>query len=70
MLVLSRKIGEEVTLTGGITVRLLRVNGGTVRLGFDAPPDVRISRDDANQKRRADRCSGRPSNSPGSKSDD
>lgn len=54
MLVLSRKVGESIQLEldpreikGGealsITVTVVRVDGG-VRLGFDAPQEVRIAR--------------------------
>ena len=45
MLVLSRKIGEAVKIAGGITVRLLGINGGTAKLGFVAPESVQILRD-------------------------
>lgn len=44
MLVLSRKIGEEVMIGNGIVVRLVEVRGDKVRLGFTAPKDVAIWR--------------------------
>jgi carbon storage regulator len=44
MLVLSRKIGERVNIGGGIVVTVLGINGDKVRLGFDAPVDVPILR--------------------------
>ena len=44
MLVLSRKLGEKVVIGGGITVTVLDVIGGRIRLGIDAPDDVRILR--------------------------
>ena len=44
MLVLSRKPGQAVEIEGGITVTLVEVEGGRVRLGFDAPASVRILR--------------------------
>jgi len=52
MLILTRKIEEAVTLSapGGpdITVRVLGFpSPGEVRLGFDAPSDVKILRDNA-----------------------
>jgi carbon storage regulator len=44
MLVLTRKIGEKVVIGNGITVTVVRSEGGRVRLGIDAPGDVRILR--------------------------
>jgi carbon storage regulator CsrA len=44
MLVLSRKVDETVIIDGRIVVRVVAIRGGKVRLGFDAPQDVRIVR--------------------------
>lgn len=44
MLVLSRKTGEKLVIGDGITVTIVEINGNRVRLGFDAPDDVRILR--------------------------
>jgi sRNA-binding carbon storage regulator CsrA len=45
MLVLTVRPGETVTLDGGITVAFIeRRNGQSIRLGFDAPAAVGISR--------------------------
>jgi carbon storage regulator CsrA len=44
MLVLNRKANEKVAIQGRITVTILAVEGGRVRLGVDAPEDVRILR--------------------------
>lgn len=44
MLVLSRKPGEQVVIGSGITVTVLDVVGGRIRLGVEAPDDVRILR--------------------------
>lgn len=46
MLVLRRKSGEAVILNQVITVRVLGVEGDRVKLGFDAPPDVVIVREE------------------------
>ncbi len=43
MLVLSRKLGERIHI-GGVVLTVLKVHGGQVRLGLDAPSDVRILR--------------------------
>jgi carbon storage regulator CsrA len=44
MLVLSRKLGEEILISDNITVRLLQIGKGRVRLGIEAPPEISISR--------------------------
>lgn len=45
MLVLTRKLNEEITIGHlGITVKVVDVRGGRVRLGVEAPPEIRIER--------------------------
>ncbi len=45
MLVLSRKRGEIVSIAGGlITVTIVRIDNGVVRLGFEAPRDIEVMR--------------------------
>ena len=44
MLVLTRKLNEEILIGDDIKVTLIRVRGNTVRIGIEAPRDVRIVR--------------------------
>jgi carbon storage regulator len=44
MLVLSRKLGEVITIGDRITVTVIEVKDGKVRLGIDAPQDMRVYR--------------------------
>lgn len=44
MLVLSRKLGEVITIGEQISVTVLEVKDNKVRLGIDAPQDMRIYR--------------------------
>lgn len=46
MLILTRKIGEMIRIGDEVTVRVLAVRGGQVSLGFTAPQDVRIFREE------------------------
>ncbi len=47
MLVLSRKTEQKISFPGlGITVQILGVKGSTVRLGVEAPMEVRVIRDE------------------------
>jgi carbon storage regulator len=51
MLVLSRRLNEKIMLPDqNITVQVLSIKGGTVRLGIDAPLDVGIFREEVLQK--------------------
>jgi carbon storage regulator CsrA len=45
MLVLSRRPDEKILLpTLGVTVHLIKVQGGSVKIGIEAPPEVKIHR--------------------------
>ena len=44
MLVLTRKLQEKITIAGNITVTVLRVKGQTVRIGIEAPREIRVVR--------------------------
>ena len=46
MLVLTRKIGELVRIGDAITVRVLAVRNRQVSLGFVAPNDIKIYREE------------------------
>jgi carbon storage regulator CsrA len=47
MLVLARRLNEKVVLPGlGVTVQVLEVRRGTVRLGITAPPEVTVLREE------------------------
>lgn len=44
MLVLTRKLQERICIGNDITVTVLRVKGQQVRIGIEAPRDVRVIR--------------------------
>jgi carbon storage regulator len=46
MLVLSRKLGESVQVGDGIVIRIVEVRRSRVRIGIEAPPSVRIQREE------------------------
>jgi carbon storage regulator len=50
MLILTRKPGESVRIAGGIQVTVVSVEGHRVRLGFAAPPEVRIDREEVHAR--------------------
>ena len=46
MLVLSRKERQRIRLGDDITVTIVRLSGDQVRLGIDAPREIRVLRDE------------------------
>jgi len=44
MLVLTRKIGEKIVIGENIVLTVVDVKGDNIRLGIDAPKDVKIYR--------------------------
>lgn len=44
MLVLTRKVKESITIGNEITVTVLGVKGGQVRLGIEAPRETAVNR--------------------------
>ena len=44
MLVLSRKKDESIVINDNIVVTVIAIRGDKVRLGFDAPKDIPIHR--------------------------
>jgi carbon storage regulator len=59
MLVLSRKVGEEIVIGSNIRITLVAINGGKVRIGVTAPKDVVVDRQEINQRRK-EFAKGRP----------
>ena len=44
MLVLTRRVDQQINIGHDIVVRILRVGAGDVRIGVDAPRSVRVIR--------------------------
>ena len=51
MLVLSRRIGEEIVINEQIRVVVAAVQGDRVRLGISAPAAVRVDRQEVHERR-------------------
>jgi carbon storage regulator len=50
MLVLSRKRGEKIVIGGDVTLTVLEVRGDRVKLGFTAPAEVPIHREEIHRR--------------------
>ena len=54
MLILTRRMGESVMIGDQVTVTVLGVKGGQVRLGFTAPPNVAVHREEVYERIKAE----------------
>ncbi|MEX1027661.1 MAG: carbon storage regulator CsrA [Candidatus Paceibacterota bacterium] len=50
MLVLSRKVGERIQVGPDVTLTVLGIRGGAIRLGFEGPANVPIHREEVAQR--------------------
>lgn len=46
MLVLSRHVGEKLLIGDNVTVTIVRIGPNTVRVGIEAPRDMKIVREE------------------------
>jgi carbon storage regulator len=46
MLVLSRKVGERLLIGDQIAITVVRIQGGSVRIGVEAPPHLAVVREE------------------------
>lgn len=52
MLILSRKLSEQIVIGDVIVVTIVSIRGGNVRLGIEAPPNVSVDRKEIYEARR------------------
>ncbi len=50
MLVLSRRVGEEIVIDDTTRVVVLGVQGGRIRLGVSVPPHISIQRSEVRER--------------------
>ena len=51
MLVLSRRLGEEIVIDGNIRVTIVGLKGNRVRVGISAPSSVPVDRAEVHERR-------------------
>jgi len=54
MLVLSRKKGQEIVIGDNITVTVLSIHGGRVKLGCSGPKAITIHREEVHRRKSDD----------------
>jgi len=50
MLVLSRVVGELISIGDSISIRVVAINGGDVRFGVEAPRNVDVHRSEVYER--------------------
>jgi carbon storage regulator len=60
MLVLTRRIGEQIIIDEDIRITVVAVQGNKVRIGITAPPDVLVDRQEVSERRLQSPAKGRP----------
>lgn len=50
MLVLSRKVGERILVGDQVTVTVVRIANGAVRIGIEAPPEMAVIRQELQER--------------------
>ncbi len=50
MLVLSRKVGQKIVINGEITITVTAIGKKKIRLGVEAPREVKILRTELREK--------------------
>lgn len=63
MLILSRKLDEQIVIGDGIVITVVSIRGGKVRIGVEAPPNVTIHRQEVLQSQ-TNKPGTRPSQEP------
>lgn len=51
MLILTRRIGEVIRIGDTVTVTVIEVDGAHVRLGIQAPVELRVDREEVARRR-------------------
>ena len=54
MLLLKRIIGETIIIDGGIKIIVMDIQNGQVRLGIDAPEEVKVYREEIYERMQAE----------------
>jgi carbon storage regulator len=60
MLVLTRKVGEQIVVSGDIRITIVAIRGDRVRLGITAPSETVVDRREIHERRIAQQRAAKP----------
>jgi carbon storage regulator len=63
MLVLTRKVGEQILIGDDISITVVAIRGDRVRLGIAAPKETVVDRGEIHKRRTAQRDTSKPPSS-------
>jgi carbon storage regulator len=58
MLILTRRVGEELVIGDDVTVAVLGTKGNQVRIGVNAPDDVSVHRQEVYERIQREKAAG------------
>ena len=56
MLILSRKVDEVLCVGEDVRIKVIHVHSGSVRLAIEAPPSVRVDREEIRKLKEENEC--------------
>jgi carbon storage regulator len=54
MLLLTRKLGENIRIGDDVKITIVEVKGNHVKLGIDAPPNIKVHREEIYERIQAE----------------
>ena len=54
MLILTRKVGESIMIGDSVEVKVLGLRAGQIKLGIEAPKDLKVHREEIYERIRAE----------------
>ncbi len=54
MLILTRKVGESIMIGDSVEVKILGLRAGQVKIGIEAPKDLKVHREEIYERIRAE----------------
>jgi len=65
MLLLTRKLGENIRIGDDVKITIVEVKGNHVKLGIDAPPSVKVHREEIYERIQAENRRAQAMQGPG-----
>ena len=59
MLILTRKVGESIMIGEDVEVKVLGIRAGQIKIGIEAPKDLKVHREEIYERIRAEEESKR-----------